>query len=211
MKNIYAALLEVQSELKPIIKDETNPFFKSKYFDINGLISELRPLLTKHGLIVMQPLTVIKFGEPEIDNPRMAIETIICHAESGEAFSRTTTLIETSDVQKLGATITYQRRYALASMFLIDSEDDDGNTAIDKPKAPVASPSAPQSLPDVSLGTCTKCGTPLIPGKGGKPYCKPCYVAYAESKKTAEKIPVIQQEAAPLDGLEWITENIGSG
>ena len=43
--NIYTKLSEVKKEIGAISKDSTNPFFKSKYFDINGLLKHVEPLL----------------------------------------------------------------------------------------------------------------------------------------------------------------------
>lgn len=51
-------LLDFQREVKAITKDATNPFFKSKYFDINGLIGEIKPILNKVGLVIVQPIIV---------------------------------------------------------------------------------------------------------------------------------------------------------
>jgi hypothetical protein len=41
-------------------------------------------------------------------------------------------LPENSDPQKMGSTITYFRRYALQSLFLLQAEDDDGHSAVDR-------------------------------------------------------------------------------
>jgi len=42
-------------------------------------------------------------------------------------------LPEAPDAQKYGSAITYFRRYALQSLFLLEAEDDDGNNAVKKP------------------------------------------------------------------------------
>ena len=47
--NIYTKLFKLQNELGAISKDASNPFYKSKYFDINSLIGQLKPLLQKHN------------------------------------------------------------------------------------------------------------------------------------------------------------------
>ena len=39
--NIYTKLFKLQNELGVISKEATNPFYKSKYFDINSLIGQL--------------------------------------------------------------------------------------------------------------------------------------------------------------------------
>ena len=54
--NIYKKIFDLQSEIGAISKEADNPFFKSKYFDINSLIKQLHPLLIKNKLVLLQPL-----------------------------------------------------------------------------------------------------------------------------------------------------------
>ena len=49
--NIHQKIALIQSEIGAISKDTTNPFYKSKYFDINSLIGQLHPLLEKYNLV----------------------------------------------------------------------------------------------------------------------------------------------------------------
>lgn len=72
--------------------------------------------------------------------------------------------------------------------------------AIHKQEGSTASPSAPQST---TTAKCDKCASIMVPGKGGKPYCKPCYIAYAEQKK-APALPVIQQDTMPLEDIPFL-------
>lgn len=121
-QTLFQKILSVQSEVKPIAKDSENPFFKSHYFDVNSVIANLRPILSKHGLVVLQPLSEIN-GEP-------AIETHIIEASTGQQMGFKTPLIKHDDPQKYGSIITYTRRYALVSLFLLEGEeDDDANSA----------------------------------------------------------------------------------
>jgi len=139
-------ILKIQSEIGVLVKTETNPFFKSKYMDINGLLEQLLPLLEKHGLTVMQPLTNIQ-GKP-------AIATIVFdkdatdfigtfEGEEVETNNPKTILKEImplpdlQDPQKMGSVITYYRRYALQSLFLLRAEDDDANSATPKKQEPI--------------------------------------------------------------------------
>lgn len=124
MKNLYAKLLAVQQEVGAITKDSNNPFFKSKYFDINGLLDELKPVLNKHGLVVIQPLENIQ--------GKAALTTQVIEVESGQSITSIVPLPETSDAQKMGSAITYLRRYSLQSLFLLQAQDDDGNGASGK-------------------------------------------------------------------------------
>tara|TARA_R110002096_G_scaffold217142_1_gene405150 strand:- start:5009 stop:5518 length:510 start_codon:yes stop_codon:yes gene_type:complete len=125
---IYKKLLEVQKEVGAVSKDSENPFFKSKYFDINGLIQHVEPILTKHGLVLLQP---IKEGKQY---------SIIYDAETGENADSCLELPHISDPQKLGSAVTYYRRYTLCSLLALQAEDDDANAAskhVNKPPAKI--------------------------------------------------------------------------
>ena len=115
--NINQKLFDLQQEIGTISKDANNPFYKSKYFDINSLIKQLQPLLKKHRLLLLQPI--------EED---MVISKLICIDGSGGVISGLK-LPEINDPQKLGSCITYYRRYTLSSLLGLQAEDDDGNTA----------------------------------------------------------------------------------
>lgn len=121
MKNLYVKLHAFQAEVGTIKKSEVNPFFKSRYVDINGIIEAIKPLLEKHGLVIMQPLALYE--------GKSALTTIIADIESGDSLNISTPLPEMSDPQKMGSAITYFRRYALQSLLLLEAEDDDGNGA----------------------------------------------------------------------------------
>ena len=56
-KTLYDYLLRVQSEIGAIQKSSENNYYKSSYFDINDLLQEVKPILTKYGLVLTQPLT----------------------------------------------------------------------------------------------------------------------------------------------------------
>lgn len=114
----------IQQEVKKIKKGETNPYFKSKYFDINQLITDLKPLLSKYKLLALQPLTNV--------DGKMALQTTIVDTESAEEISNIVTLTDNTDPQKMGSAITYFRRYALQSLFFLQAEDDDANKASGK-------------------------------------------------------------------------------
>ncbi len=118
--SINEKLFNLQQEIGTISKDASNPFYKSKYFDINSLIKQLQPLLKKHKLLLLQPI--------EED---MVVSKLICINGTGGVISGLK-LPEISDPQKLGSCITYYRRYTLSSLLGLQSEDDDGNAASSK-------------------------------------------------------------------------------
>ena len=114
---INQKLYELKKEVGAISKEETNPFFKSKYFDINGLIKHLDPLLDKHKLILLQPIL------------NGAVITEIRDLESEDCITSSLVLPTFDDPQKLGSCITYYRRYTLQSLLGLQAEDDDANKA----------------------------------------------------------------------------------
>lgn len=120
-------ILKIQSEIGVLSKTETNPFFKSKYLDINGILANLQPLLEKYNLTVSQPPSFI----PTVGRP--ALRTIVFDNEtSKEIINDLIPLPDLQDPQKMGSAITYYRRYSLQSLFLLQAEDDDGNKGSEK-------------------------------------------------------------------------------
>ena len=126
-------ILKIQLEIGALSKTETNPFFKSKYFDINSLIAQLMPLLEKHEVTVIQPLSNIGF-EKGAESTRPALRTMV-FVDGKEIVNQAIPLPDLQDPQKMGSAITYYRRYALQSLFLLQAEDDDANLGSGK-KAP---------------------------------------------------------------------------
>lgn len=136
-KTIYEKLLEAQKEIGAIKRDSSNPFFKSKYFDINAILREVKPILNSHGLTIVQGLSAIE--------GQLALSTRI-FAKDGSFIqdvcplpTKTTQLNKEGlaqeillDPQKQGSAITYFRRYALQSLLALEAEDDDGNIASGK-------------------------------------------------------------------------------
>lgn len=114
-------IFNIQKEIGALVKNQDNPYFKSKYFDVNQIIEHLKPLLEKNELIVLQPLSHIE--------GKMALRTDIYSKDGTLIISSETPLPEAPDAQKYGSAITYFRRYALQSMFLLMAEDDDANGA----------------------------------------------------------------------------------
>ena len=131
--NLAQCLSVVQGKLEYAKKDSANPFFKSKYADLESVWDACRDLLASNGLSVSQfPGTY-----SELDKS-MSLTTILAH-ESGEWISQEMSVpVSKVDAQGAGSAITYMRRYALAAVVGVVQADDDGNAA-----------SNPQSKPAV--------------------------------------------------------------
>lgn len=129
MKQIATALLKAQSEMSNPKKGATNPFFKSKYADLNAIREAVIPTLNDNGITVLQPIV-------HFENKNF-VKTILLH-ESGELLESLTEIIynKVNDAQAQGSGISYARRYALQSFVCVGADDDDGNNAVQpKPKA----------------------------------------------------------------------------
>lgn len=130
IEKLAAALAAVQMELGPAIKDSNNPFFKSKYADLNSVWDACSDKLAKHGLSVAQ------FGDSDSEalNGSVPLTTLLMHS-SGQWIAGTMRApLSKADAQGVGSCITYLRRYGLQAMIGIRAEDDDGNAASETPK-----------------------------------------------------------------------------
>jgi hypothetical protein len=155
--SIYKKIFEAKKEIGKVSKDSTNPFFKSKYFDINQLLEHVEPILQKHGLLCLQPI---------IDG---VVTSEIIDIESSEKVTSGIALTNITDPQKRGSEITYYRRYTLAALLGMQAEDDDANKASKKPAPAKAPTSAKKRLFEESAGEPTKAWLRVLEGiKAGK-------------------------------------------
>ncbi len=142
---IATALLKAQQSMGNAIKDSENPFFKSKYADLNSVREACIPALNANGITALQPMVHIA--------GKNFIQTVLLH-ESGEYLTSLTEIIysKQNDAQSQGSGISYARRYGLQSMTNVGAYDDDGHTASqpikveNKPEKPKAILTNPQSM-----------------------------------------------------------------
>ena len=121
IKELATALNKAQADMSGAKKKATNPFFKSKYSDLNAVVDAIRIPFCDNGLSYSQ--------FPIFSDKCVGVETILMH-ESGEWLSSILMLpMVKQDPQAAGSAITYARRYSLQSIAGIPSEDDDGQQA----------------------------------------------------------------------------------
>ncbi len=121
IKQIAAALVKAQNEIKAAIKDSTNPHFRSKYADLSSVVDAVKAPLLKNGISFIQGVNDAEGG--------VAVETMLLHT-SGEWLSSTLRIpASKQDAQGFGSAITYGRRYGLQALCGVPAEDDDGNSA----------------------------------------------------------------------------------
>lgn len=127
--NLLKAMIEAAPEISSISKSKQA--YGYKYATLDSLIDMLRLVLPKHGLWFMQM--------PTRFDGKSTLTTRVFH-ESGEWIEDSIEMTDTelqgkaNDTQKVGASITYFRRYALSSIFGVASDEDvDGNLNSKKP------------------------------------------------------------------------------
>jgi len=127
---IYKKIAKIQEELGTMKKSKKG--YNYMYFDINQLLEQIKPLLKKHNLTLIQPLTILgdraTITTVITDNEDM-LETVDESIKMGKMVQFTTPLPDVQDPQKMGSAITYMRRYALQSLFALEAEDDDAESA----------------------------------------------------------------------------------
>lgn len=137
--DVAAALAAAQGELPIVEKNKTGKVsgvsksgakyeYSYKYADIADVYAAALPVLSKHGLCVVQP-TIVESGS-------IFIRTRLIHGASGQWLESDYPVCSISgDHQKMGGALTYARRYAGCSLIGIVAEDDvDGEIPIDGAK-----------------------------------------------------------------------------
>lgn len=124
-----AAMAAFHAELQPIQKDKTaKQRLKRKdggeyeverqYLSLDGILDTVRPILAKHGLFVMQPLTGDGIATTIYHKSGQFQTTIFPMSASWEGSPMT------NSIQNAGGSFTYLRRYALAAALSISADDD---------------------------------------------------------------------------------------
>jgi len=114
-QNIYFKLHLAKQEIGTVTKGSNNPFFKSKYADLNAILEATEPILLKYNLLLLQPVLNGK------------VCTQIIDIENGDMVTSELLLPVITDPQKQIAGITYFRRATLQSILSLRAVDDDGN------------------------------------------------------------------------------------
>jgi hypothetical protein len=160
IKQISTALVKAQSEMSNAKKGSSNPFFKSKYADLNSIREACIPVLNNHGITVLQPIVYLE--------GKNFVKTLLLH-ESGESLDSYIEIIyaKSNDAQSQGSGISYARRYGLQSFLCIGADDDDGTHAV-TPKnipAPIPNTSIPKqdNITDEAIAKAENLLNNLIP------------------------------------------------
>lgn len=120
---IYSKLFQLQQEFKSI-KNQENKFGKYNFRNIEVMLSELKPILNKLGLVIV-------FNEEFINEGFLKSTVTLIDTEDGESTSTNSICAIDSDVkgmsnsQATGCSLTYSRKYTLQALLAIDDGKND--------------------------------------------------------------------------------------
>lgn len=139
INELAKALNAAQSQIMVATKDAKNPFFKSTYATLNSVWEAVKDAVLANGLTIIQPIACGD-GHP-------VVKTTIMHT-SGQYITSECPIVcaKQNDPQALGSAITYARRYSLASMLGVMTDDDDAEQAMNRSRPSPSQPS--KSLKD---------------------------------------------------------------
>ena len=121
INELALALSKAQSHMTGALKDSANPFFKSKYADLNSVWDACRNQLSGNGLSVIQTTDLV--------GDIVVVRTTLAHS-SGQWIAGVLPVKAKDDgPQAQGSGITYARRYALAAIVGLAQIDDDAEAA----------------------------------------------------------------------------------
>lgn len=124
---VSAALVLAQQAMLPLIKDSANPFFKSRYADLQAVTEACYPALQANGICVVQ-------SAESLGSDGINIVTRLQHS-SGQYIETFCAIPPAGqDPQKYGSATTYGRRYGLQAAVGLVAVDDDGESAMNRNK-----------------------------------------------------------------------------
>lgn len=166
---LHAALAAAQGEFPTIGRAKTvtvrmkeGGTYSFAYATLDQILNAVRPVLSRHGLAIVQPLENPSGGSP-------SIRTMLLHANGGVLASSFPIPVVSTNPQELGSLLTYLRRYALVSLLgLAAEEDDDGNvasghTAVASGSGATGDTTVPQAGPDAIPPTTGMTDSPFQP------------------------------------------------
>lgn len=124
---LLPALAAVQGQGLMVAPNRDNLHLHNRYADLAAVWTVVRPVLAKHGLVVLQTTA------PGADGP--IVLTRLVHVASGQWIETALTAATgaekgTSTVQKVGSVVSHCRRYSLCTLLGVtiqnDPDDDDG-------------------------------------------------------------------------------------
>lgn len=148
LNELATALAKAQAMMEGAKKDAANPFYKSRYADLESVWIACRKALTDNGL------SVVQYGGFRATVEGVAvfptIVTRLLHSSGQWIEGETPVRAKDDSPQALGSAITYARRYGLAAMVGVYQTDDDAEAAQGRPAQPQVAKHDFSPMPDTT-------------------------------------------------------------
>jgi len=215
---IASALAKAQSELsnpeKSLVATIRSPFPREgdrsfRYASLASGLDIVRKALGKHEIATVQTTSIDK------DAGLICLTTVLAHS-SGEWVSSdwpVCPVAETAAPHKMGAALTYARRYALFTLVGIAGEDDQDAPDLSVIKLPggLASPSQTGKINGHAAAPMVSSSQPVSSGSQHKPKVSaPILDADASGDFSRTLTAEIATIASVGDAIEWARKNMGA-
>jgi len=97
--------------------NQENPYFKSSYADLDAIMTVIRPILAKHGLVVEYRTVLREDGATEL-------RTILFHSSDQFTSTRVRIIPTKNDQQSYASALTYMKRHQAMALLNITISDD---------------------------------------------------------------------------------------
>ena len=186
INELATALSKAQAEIKPAIKTADNPFYKSKYADMEAIDHVSRAALCKNGLSISQVVIPIA-GIPHV-------VTLLMHTSGQWIKSFYPITYDKTTPQAIGSGVAYARRYSYSAIINVVTLDDDGEAATDHSETKKIERFPLPKLTDIKA-------EPIQPKK----QTDPAKQAYIDKLTSAKDLIELQSLTAEVKS-EWNTD-----
>lgn len=190
-------LLEAQREIEGVTKSSDNPFFHSKYADLNSVLAVVKPVLNRKNILIANSSGADQFGR--------YLETSLIHVDDNQQIaSRKYFSGNEKNLQELGAADTYARRFNLTNLLSLEALDDDGESAVGRGVQKTQTVARGNSVETKSTTTRTAGVQASVGAK------RPTQRAEVEKKITLTSKVLLDQKKTTQEELEKILAAYGA-
>jgi hypothetical protein len=106
----------LQKNLPALEKDQVNAFTKKRFTSLDKMLAQCLPVIHRTGFCLVQPVRVLE--------DKLIVYSELIHVDSNEKVESCFLIIpEKMEPQEFGTWISYGRRYTLASLLALGSEE----------------------------------------------------------------------------------------
>ena len=213
IENVYQKLLKARLQFleSDVQKTGKNMHLSFKYFELDDIVPTATRIFDAYGLIAVVNFTseVASMNVINIDNPEEMISFVAPFNQIEPIVSSTTGNKATNEMQALGSSITYMRRYLyMIALDICESDTVDPNIGKGTP-APAAEPPKPKAQPPATPEQREEVKQELTKPKGNASALQIKQLK-AALKKLKEKMPekeeMIAKVAIDTQGFEVISK-----